>query len=168
MVIVGMNIDKIIRDITEWFKVKKNAYGIVGFAAIIAIFALDLSYWAAHIQAEPYGAIVQPPPPTSPSAGENYTIVAKEVLNEEGTTSLPDGGTGYMAIEYEFEIGENATMAIINLTYLGGGGARPDMDLYIYAPNGKQVGSSATPEASESVTLDEKALRRGGVGTYKA
>lgn len=161
-----MDVNKIVKDVTNWFKIKKNMYGLLGFIAIIAILAMDFSYWAAHVSAIAYGEqeeIAAPPLPA-----ENYTIKAVEALNEEGYAPVPDAGTGAMAQEFEFVIEKNATKAIINLTHTGGGGIRPDLDLYIYDPKGKQVGSSASPEADESAVLDEKTLRRSGPGTYKA
>jgi hypothetical protein len=70
-------------------------------------------------------------------------------------------------ITYEFPVGNNASRATINTTYQGDN-TRPDIDLYICAPDGTEIACSAGATADESVELDYQDFERHGYGNYTA
>jgi hypothetical protein len=157
----------LIDDILKWFMKPKSIYGIVGMIGIIIILAADFAYWASAIDViDPNANVV---------VEEEEIVVETEEVNiyhdEQTDTILLPGfgqiGGSATTITYIFPVEDNATRATI-ITTNQGNNARPDIDLYIYAPDGKEVGSSAGASADEAVELDSRVFERNGYGDYTA
>lgn len=157
----------LIDNIIKWFKAPKTLYGIAGMIVIIIVLALDFAYWAGAIEVGSFstGETVEE---------ENETVEWEEVLvytfEQEDTILAPGFGqvsNSNTAKIYEFPVEENASKAEIITTHTGNA-IRPDVDLYIYGPDGEQVGSSAGSNAEEGVQLDERDFERNGYGNYVA
>ncbi|UCF08561.1 MAG: CPBP family intramembrane metalloprotease [Thermoplasmata archaeon] len=116
------------------------------------------------------------------SAGiENEEVMEEGIINEteevniyhfEATDTIMVPGFGVIGggattLTYDFPVEDNASSATI-ITENAGNNMRPDIDLYVYAPDGSQVGSSAGATADEAVKLDSKDFDRHGYGTYTA
>ncbi len=159
-----MDLNSMLKPIMKWVKNKKNVYGTLGMIGIIVILAMDFQYWADHIAVAEIGGGETTVP--APEEGE-YEVVPKQVLSDSGSATFGRPNTQSDAVQYTFTIDENATFAVINVTHTSGVG-RADIDLYILDPKGKQIASSASPEADESATIDEKKLKKSGPGQYTA
>ena len=154
-------------DIVKWFSKPKTLYGIAGMIGIIIILAADFAYWA--------GAIDVVDPNADVTQEEEEVVVETEEVNiyhdeQTDTILLPGfgqiGGSG-TTITYDFPVEDNATRATI-ITTNQGNNARPDIDLYIYGPDGSEVANSAGSTADEAVELDYKDFERNGYGQYTA
>ena len=157
----------LIDSIIKWFKAPKTLYGIAGMIVIIIVLALDFAYWAGAIEV---GSIST----TGTVEEENETIEWEEVLvyHDEQEDTIPAPGLGqinndYTSKKYPFPVEENASKAEIITTHTGVS-PRPDVDLYIFGPDGETVGSSAGSNAEEGVKLDEKVFEQHGTGNYIA
>lgn len=157
----------LIDSIIKWFKAPKTLYGIAGMIVIIIVLALDFAYWAGAIE-------VGSPSTSGPVDEENETIEYEDVLlyHDEQDDSIPAPGFGqinndYTSKKYPFPVEENASKAEIITTHTGVT-LRPDVDLYIFGPDGEQVGYSAGSNAEEGVKLDDKDFEQYGFGTYVA
>ncbi len=157
----------LVDDIIKWFRIPKTLYGIAGLIGIIIILAADFAYWA--------GAIDVRNPDADVTVEEEDIEVETEEINvyhdeQTDTILLPGfgqiGGSG-TTITYDFPVEDNATRATI-ITTNQGNNARPDIDLYIYGPDGSEVANSAGSTADEAVELDYKDFERNGYGQYTA
>jgi hypothetical protein len=154
-------------EIIKWFKRPKTLYGIVGMVGIIIILAADFAYWAGAIDVIGLdGEEVEE---------EVEDVIETEEVNvyhdEQVDTILIPGfgviGGSATTMTYDFPVEDNATRATI-ITTNQGNNARPDIDLYIYGPDGSEVASSAGATADEAVELDYKDFERKGYGQYTA
>jgi hypothetical protein len=94
------------------------------------------------------------------------------IYHDEQTDTILVPGFGVIGgsattMTYDFPVEDNATRATI-ITTNQGNNARPDIDLYIYGPDGSEVASSAGATADEAVELDYKDFERKGYGQYTA
>ena len=157
----------LIDDILKWFMKPKTLYGIVGMIGIIIILAADFAYWA--------GAIDVIDPNADVTVEEEEIVVETEEVNiyhDEKTDTIyaPGGGiliNDFTSKQYPFTVEDNATRATI-ITTNQGNSFRPDIDLYIFGPDGSEVASSAGATADEAVELDYKDFERNGYGQYTA
>ena len=157
----------LIDNILKWFKTPKTLYGIAGMIVIIIVLALDFAYWAGAIN-------VGSPSNSGTGEGENETGEWEEVpvyhFEQEDTIMAPGFGqinNEYTSKRYDFPVEENASKAEIITTHTGIT-IRPDVDLYVYGPDGEQVGNSAGSNAEEGVKLDDKVFEQHGIGNYVA
>jgi len=166
-----MDIEMITKPLLAWFDNRKNLYGIAAFIGIIVLLAMDFSYYAEAIETVPFGSAV----PVDTGGADtndtepiitNWTVVKEDVLSASGSVAIgrPNSDGDYQ--EHPFEVGDYAFTLYINLT--GDGAVRPDFDLYLLGPSGKQVASAASAEASEHLVMDSKDLGRAGAGTFTA
>ena len=115
------------------------------------------------------------------STGEEEEIVEEELPENfywskddtllQGHNRAPFGREGTTYKLYEFPVENGSKKVIVTVDGDPGnprpdGGDRNDLDLYVYGENGNEVGSSATPQITEKVELDERDIKRGGYGTY--
>ncbi|MCD6461876.1 MAG: hypothetical protein J7L61_03945 [Thermoplasmata archaeon] len=161
-----MDIQKeIVEPIVKWFKDPKTIKGLAMYAAVIVLMAFNFAYWA---QAVPVGA----PPETGGEVEEenntaeaNYTLEKVLVADETGTAgrgSPLQRSTTTMT----FDLAEGAKIVYVNLT-CENPRSRTDYDLNVYYPDGKNAGSSAGPDATESVKLEAKGNKTLPSGTYE-
>ena len=157
----------LVDDIIKWFMKPKTIQGIAGMVVIIIVLALDFAYWAGAIDVSSI---------TTGGTQEavNETVEMIEVVGyhfeQEDTIIAPGLGrlnNDFTSIRYTFPVENNASMATIITTHTGNN-IRPDVDLYVYAPSGEQIGSSADASAEEAVKLDDKDFERHGPGSYIA
>jgi hypothetical protein len=157
-------------DVIKWFKKPKTWQGIAGIIVIVIVLALDFAYWAGAIKVEEI-------PTESVDGGSDgesdWTIMVVRELDETETIRAPNLGQEIPEtyIYHDFTIDENATEAIINVTYVDGLSGpinQPDLDLYVYAPDGDLIGESTNPQPDESVKLSNNTLEKRGPGQYQA
>jgi hypothetical protein len=156
-----------IDDILKWFMKPKTLYGIVGMIGIIIILAADFAYWAGAIDVKPFG--------DEEIEEEVEEIIETEEVNifhDEKTDTIYAPGLGqinndFTSKQYPFTVEDNASRATI-ITTNQGNNFRPDIDLYIYGPDGSEVASSAGATADEAVEIDYKDFERHGYGQYTA
>ncbi len=96
-----------------------------------------------------------------------------EKVEEEGSIPAPSAGAareeGMTHVNFTFQVKEGAALVIVCLNCTNKElQARPDFDLYIYAPNGKQVAASATEGADEKAVMKEQIIKKGGYGEWIA
>jgi len=156
-----------IDDFVKWFLKPKTLYGIAGMIGIIVLLAADFAYWAsADLK---YGS--QDEVEVEEEEIEVETEEVSVYHDEQTDTILVPGfgiiGGSATTMTYDFPVEDNATRATI-ITTNQGNNLRPDIDLYIYAPDGSEVGSSAGATADEAVELDYRDFERNGYGTYTA
>ena len=94
------------------------------------------------------------------------------VFHLEQTDTIMVPGFGQIGgsattITYDFPVEDNASRATI-ITTNQGNNVRPDIDLYIYGPDGSEVTSSSGATADEAVELDQRDIERHGYGGYTA
>lgn len=154
-------------DIIKWFRKPKTLYGIAGLVAIVIILAADFAYWAGAID-------VLEPSSDVTDVEEEIEVETEEVniYHDEQTDTIYAPGFNYIindytAVQYPFTVEDNATRATV-ITTNQGNNFRPDVDLYVYGPDGNEVSRSAGSTADEAVQLDYKDFEREGYGQYTA
>lgn len=157
-----------IDDIMKWFTKPKSLYGIAGMIGIVILLAADFAYWAGAIEVEEFGGVAD----DEPVEGEEVEMMEVNVYHDEQTDTILIPGFGQIGgstttMTYPFPVEDNATRATV-ITTDAGNNARPDIDLYIYGPDGSEVANSAGATADEAVELDYKDFERHGFGTYTA
>ncbi len=157
-----------IDSIIKWFKAPKTLYGIAGMIAIIIVLALVFAYWAGAI-----GVTDQTSTGDTDEDGEVTEWEEVALYHDEQDDSILGPGLGqvnneYTSKTYEFPVeamdenaSANASRAVIITTHTGNT-PRPDVDLYVYAPDGNEVGNSAGSNAEEGVQIDYKDFQRNG------
>lgn len=160
-----IDMDKIVK----WFKAPKTIQGLVGFTVIIILLGVDFWWWANNIEVSALAEGVEEGEEEEESI--NWTLELAYEFEQTETLIAPSGPLPlpgqFSSVSYNFPVGENAYVAYINTTHTGTN-LRPDVDLYVYGPNGDEVGSCADEDADESVELSEKVLNRTGAGEYTA
>lgn len=154
-------------DIIKWFKKPKNIYGVVGMAGIMIILAADFAYWAGAIDVIPLGEEEAEEVVEEVTETEEVNIYHDEQTDTIMAPGLNIINNDFTSKRYTFPVEDNASRATI-ITTDQGNNFRPDVDLYIYGPDGSEVASSADATADEAVELDYKDFENKGYGTYTA
>ena len=155
-----------LKDVLE-DKKKKRTITIVGTIVIILVTAGVFSYEASSIE-------VKEPPKEEVTTGETTTSVTptgNETLAHEGeegddTITGTPGPLIKFYMEYSFQVKENARSGTVKIEWSTGKG---DLDLYVYDPQGNEVGSSANSgfQGEEVVELSAGDLRQTGEWTFR-
>ncbi len=162
-----MDFQGIINDVSKWFRIRKNMYGVLAWIAIVFLLAGDFSYWAGAIEVADKTTDTGSDDDDDKIIPEgNFTVVFEKLPPVSGSFPVGRPQTQNDAAQHPFEVKADACIGWVNLT--GSGVGRPDIDLYIMDPKGKVQASAATPEASESAIIKEKNFNRGGPGTWIA
>ncbi len=136
--------------ILKWFKAPKTMQGIAGMIVIIIVLGLDFAYWAGAIDVTGIDS-----GSGDDSEGEqNWMTIVERALDEEETITAPGLGQDIPDTyrDYYFQINDNATGAIINLTFIDGISgpiSDPDLDLYVFSPS-KSRAANNVPSAFHS------------------
>lgn len=140
-------------------KRKKRTITIIGTILIILATAGVFAYEASSIE-------VSEPPTADDAGGEaGNGAAATEQRSERDYHAEHDGtiqGSSVVVItdissaSHTFPVEEGAKKAVITVS------ADKDVDLYIYDPDGELVGSSATEDSTETVTLNAAQLSNTG------
>ncbi len=155
-----------IEDVRKWFLAPKTIKGIAGMVVIVIVLALDFAYWAGAIKV------------TDLASGDDEEIIEVNVtykIEKETPLDVTDSitipgliGEPSTSVNFHpFTVKENASEAIFNLTLENYIGARPDLDLYVYSPDGEEF-AAASESADETLTLSEKIMQRKGPGEWQA
>ncbi len=154
-----------LKDVLE-DKKKKRTITIVGTIVIILVTAGVFSYEASSIEVK---EVIEEEAVETGEAGEE--VPAEEETGEHEGEEGDDMITGTPGpiikfyIEYSFQVNENARSGTVKIEWSTGKG---DLDLYVYDPQGNEIGSSANSgfTGEEIVDLSAGDLTKTGEWTF--